>query len=101
ARAPTNGRSMDAEDVLFSWRKYAKVNASASNLAYDATPAPAAPVESLSATDNRTIVMKLKQFDSSLFQLLTTFDHFYVMPRESDCCFDAASEGVRAAPRAP
>ena len=88
ARAPTSGRLLDANDVQFSWNKYVKVNASAQDIAYDATNAPAAPVDSLSAPDSKTIVMKLKQFDSSLFQLLTTFDHFYVMPRESDGGFD-------------
>jgi len=49
SRAPTSGRALDAEDVLFSWKKYSKVNASAQDIAYEATNAPAAPVESLSA----------------------------------------------------
>jgi ABC-type transport system substrate-binding protein len=79
---------MDAEDVLFSWKKYSTLNTSASDLVYNAETAPTAPVESLSAPDNRTIVLKLKQFDSSLLQLLTSWDHFYVMPRESDGGFD-------------
>ncbi|HLF76374.1 MAG TPA: ABC transporter substrate-binding protein [Dehalococcoidia bacterium] len=92
ARAPTNGRIADAQDVLFSWEKYKKVNASAQNIAYNAETAAASPVESLSAPDSRTLVMKLKRFDSSLFQLLTSFDHFYIMPRESDGGFDPRNE---------
>ena len=91
SRAPTSGRVMDAEDVLFSWAKYAKLNTSASNLVYNAENAPSAPIDSISAPDNRTIVMKLKQFDSSMFQLFASFDHFYVMPRESEGGFDPRS----------
>jgi peptide/nickel transport system substrate-binding protein len=92
SRAPTNGREIDAEDVIFSWNKYRQLNASAADLAYDATKAPGAPIESLSAPDKRTVVMKLKQFDSSLLQLLTAWDHFYIMPRESDGGFDPKTE---------
>jgi ABC-type transport system substrate-binding protein len=36
--------------------------------------------------------MKLKQFDASLIQLLTAWDHFYIMPRESDGQFDPQTE---------
>jgi peptide/nickel transport system substrate-binding protein len=92
SRPPTSGREIDAEDVLFSWNKYARLNASAQDLVYDAEKSPGAPIESLSAPDRRTVVMKLKQFDSSLIQLLTAWDHFYVMPRESDGGFDPRTE---------
>ena len=92
ARTPTNGRVADAQDVLFSWQKYIRVNPSAQNIAYHPDTAATAPVESLTAPDSRTIVMKLKQFDSSLFQLLTSYDHFYIMPRESDGGFDPRQE---------
>ena len=91
SRAPTNGRTMDAEDVMFSWKKFGALNTTASNLVYNAEKAPSAPIESVSAPDNRTIVMKLKQFDSSMFQLFASYDHFYIMPRESDGGFDPRS----------
>src|SRR4051794_8816106 len=63
SRAPTSGRFMDSSDVIFSWDKYAKLNTTASNLVYNAETAPSAPIESVSAPDARTIIMKLKQFD--------------------------------------
>ncbi len=88
SRPPTSGRELDSDDVLFSWKKYSQLNASASDLVYDAQKSPGAPVESISAPDKHTIVMKLKQFDSSIIQLLAAWDHFYVMPRESDTQFD-------------
>jgi peptide/nickel transport system substrate-binding protein len=87
-QAPTSNRPIDTEDILFSWKKFGALNPSAANLVYDATKAPGAPVESLSAPDARTIVMKLKQPDSALMTTLAGWDQFYPMPRESDSGFD-------------
>jgi peptide/nickel transport system substrate-binding protein len=87
-REPTNGRELDAEDVVFSWNKYTELNASAQDLHYDAENSPGAPIETIEAPDSQTIVFKLKQFDASMIQLLTAWDHFYIMPRESDGGFD-------------
>ncbi|HXH20455.1 MAG TPA: ABC transporter substrate-binding protein [Dehalococcoidia bacterium] len=92
ARAPTNGRLIDAEDVLFSWRKFTSRNAAAQDLAYDAEKSAGAPIESISSPDRNTIIFKLKQPDSSLLQLLTSAAHFFVMPRESDGGFDPRAE---------
>ena len=39
-RPPTNGRNMDAQDVVFSWEKFKAVNPGATAYAYDATTAP-------------------------------------------------------------
>ncbi|HLF79891.1 MAG TPA: ABC transporter substrate-binding protein [Dehalococcoidia bacterium] len=91
ARAPTNNRVIDAQDVVFSWNKFARLNAAAQDLAYDAAKAPGAPVESVSSPDNRTVVFKLKQPDSSIIPLFTAYTHFYVMPRESESGFDPKS----------
>jgi peptide/nickel transport system substrate-binding protein len=77
---------------VFSWNKYIQLNASAQDLAYNAETSPGAPIESVEATDDMTIVMRLKQFDASLLQLLTAWDHFYIMPRESDGGFDPQQE---------
>src|SRR6476620_9299924 len=75
SRAPTNGREIDAQDVAWSWTKFAANN-------------PSAAVESVTAADNRTIVMKLKQPDSALMTTLAGWDQFYPMPRESESQFD-------------
>lgn len=91
-RPPTNGRVIDAQDVLWSWRKFGQVNASGLNLVYDAQRAPAGTVESISAPDNSTIVMKLRQPDASTLILLAAWDHFYTMPREADGGFDPRTE---------
>jgi peptide/nickel transport system substrate-binding protein len=89
ARAPTNGRVMDMEDVLFSYRKFAKVNPSGANV--DFSRNPQAPVDSVSAPDARTFVVKLKKPDATVIGLFSATDHLYIMPRESDGGFDPAT----------
>jgi peptide/nickel transport system substrate-binding protein len=87
-KAPTGGRVIDAQDVLFSWKKFGTVNASAVNLVYDAQKAPTAAVESVTSPDDKTIVMKLRQPDGALLTLLAGWDQLYIMPREADGGFD-------------
>jgi peptide/nickel transport system substrate-binding protein len=91
SRAPTNGRPLDAEDVMFSWKKFGEVNPSAPNMVYHAERAPGAAVESMTAPDASTIVMKLRKPDSALLTLLAGWDQFYIMPRESAGAFDPKS----------
>ena len=89
SRAPTNSRVIDAEDVLFSWKKFVQLNPSGQNMAYEKSPS--APIDSVSAPDARTIVMKMKHPEASIVQLFASWDHFYAMPRESG--LPAASGG--------
>jgi peptide/nickel transport system substrate-binding protein len=98
SRAPTSGRALDAQDLVFSWTKFARVNNLRSSLAYDATSAPLAPVESVSAPDSRTFVMKLRQPDSRMVPFLSSYDYFNVMPRESDGGYDPRREVRGAGP---
>lgn len=90
SRAPTNGRVMDMEDVLFSYRKFVRVNPSGANV--DFSRNPQAPVDSVSAPDSRTLVIKLKKPDSTALLLFAATDHLYIMPRESDGGFNPATE---------
>jgi peptide/nickel transport system substrate-binding protein len=91
-KAPTSSRLIDAQDVLFSWGKFSKLNPSAPNLAYDATKSPGAAIETMSAPDAKTVVVKLKQPDAALLTLLAGWDQLYLMPRESDGGFDPKNE---------
>jgi ABC-type transport system substrate-binding protein len=87
-QAPTSGRTIDTRDILFSWEKFKKVNASSTNLAYDATKSPGAAIETVTAPDDKTVVLKLKQPDGALLTLLAGWDQWYIMPRESEGGFD-------------
>src|SRR5690606_23785299 len=88
--APTNGRQIDSEDVLFSFSKYAAVNPGAPYLASSA--APGAAVDSLDAPDDSTVVMHLNRPEPILPTLLAGWDVLYIMPRESEGGFDPKSE---------
>ena len=90
-RPPTNNRPIDAQDVVYSWNKYRSINPNAAALAYDAQRAPEAPVESLTATDNRTIVVRLHEPYASIFPMFAANDLLYIMPREADGGFDPRS----------
>jgi peptide/nickel transport system substrate-binding protein len=86
ARTPTNGRIMDAGDILFSWGKFSNVNPAGANFVNSRNPA--APIDSLSAPDGRTIVVKLKIPDATALGLLASTDGFYILPREAEGGFD-------------
>ena len=88
SRAPTSGRPLDAQDVIFSWEKFKKLNVLNTSLAYDTTKAPEAAVESVTAADSRTLVVKLHQPDASILPLFSARDIFYIEPREADGGFD-------------
>jgi len=90
ARPPTSGRAIDAEDVVFSWKKFEQLNQSASNMSANRSPVSA--IESISSPDRETVVFRLKRPDSSLLPLFASWDHLYLMPRESDGGFDPRHE---------
>ncbi|HXH21279.1 MAG TPA: ABC transporter substrate-binding protein [Dehalococcoidia bacterium] len=92
SRTPTNGRLLDADDVVFSWNKFARISPFATELVYKADTNPNAPVESISSPDPRTVIFKLKAPDASTLPLFAYQRGFWVMPRESDGGFDPKGE---------
>jgi peptide/nickel transport system substrate-binding protein len=83
-RAPTSGRAIDAQDVVFSWQKFARLNPAATDLAFSRSKE--APVESITALDARSFQIKLVKPDASLLPSLVT--SLRIHPRESDGGFD-------------
>jgi ABC-type transport system substrate-binding protein len=83
-RAPLNGRVVDANDIAYSWEKYKAVGALRSEVVNSISAD--APVLSMTATDDRTLVIKLSQPDATLFGLLAQVraGNFYVLPREAE-----------------
>lgn len=92
SRAPTNGRAIDAQDVIFSWTKFARVAPYRYELAYHVDHGPGGPVESVSSPDARTVIFKLKQPNSSILPLLAFKRLLYIMPRESEGGFDPRTD---------
>ena len=96
--APVNGRAVDAQDIAFSWNRFAKDGRGRLELANSANPS--APVLSLTATDNRTVVLKFKEPNSTLISLLglNIAGSYWIMPRESDGGFDIRRQMIGSGP---
>src|SRR5439155_16741508 len=58
-KPPVNGRTLDMDDVLFSWKRFVDKASNRVNVANSVNPG--APVLSVSAADSRTIVIKLNE----------------------------------------
>ncbi len=88
SRAPTSGRALDAQDILFSWQKFTALNGYRSEFQYNAETSPLAPIESVTSPDSKTVIMKLHAPRAALLPNFAYNRYFYVMPRESDTAFD-------------
>jgi hypothetical protein len=83
-KAPTNGRAIDAQDVVTSLNRYKAINPVAFDIFYDAEKAPLSPIEKIESPDERTVVFKLKLPDASLLPNLAHYAAHYILPRESE-----------------
>ena len=93
-RAPLNGRNLTAEDVVFSWNKWADKSSLRSDLVNSVNPNGA--VQSVSAPDRDTAVFKLAFPSVILADYLADGFYFWVMPKESEGGFnpDAVAHGA-------
>jgi peptide/nickel transport system substrate-binding protein len=90
-RPPTNGRSVDAEDVVFSWKRIEQVHPFRNGLANSVSAD--APILSMTAPDSRTVVVKLAfQNQEILTDLSRGSQRFSILPREADGGFDPRNE---------
>jgi ABC-type transport system substrate-binding protein len=90
-RSPTNGREIDAQDVMVTWNRFSKLSAFRGALVYSQA-APDAPVESMSVTDSRTVVFKMRKPNSAVYFLLAQGNTLPVMPKEADGGYDPKTD---------
>jgi len=95
-RAPTNGRAVDAQDVLFSWKKFSETSSFRGDLFNGASAA--SPILSMSAPDARTVVVKLAFPDALTLPLLASAGHLYIQPKEADGGFDPKQDARGSGP---
>ena len=83
-KAPVNARELDAQDVAFSWSRYAIVSPRKDELSNAANPR--APVLSVTAQDATTVVIKLKEPNSGILSSFagTQPGTPFIVPREAD-----------------
>jgi ABC-type transport system substrate-binding protein len=87
-QAPLNGRKLDSSDAVFSWDRFAATGSGRQDLVNAANPA--APVLSLTATDARTIQVKLKEPSSSILAGFSSQLQglYFIVPKEADSAID-------------
>ena len=78
--APVNGRVLDAEDIVFSWDRFATVGGQRTALATAANPN--APIMSVTAPDNQTVVVKLKDPVVYALGMFGARENVNIVPKE-------------------
>jgi peptide/nickel transport system substrate-binding protein len=86
-RPPTNGRILDANDVVYSWKKFDSTGRNRAQLSYAANKNAA--IDSVTAIDSSTVSIKLAQPDADL---LTLLPGMLVFPKEADGGYDPNKE---------
>ena len=97
-KPPVNNRTLDIDDVLFSWQRFATRAGGRVNLVNSINPD--APVLSLTATDARTVVIKLKE---PLVYALNLFvpagaSGVYIVPKEAESGLDLRRDMLGTGP---
>ena len=86
------------DDVLFSWERFTTRSSSRSGIANSANPQ--APVLSLTATDPRTLVIKLKEplvYALALFSSNSS-GQVNIVPKETDTSLDIRNDMIGTGP---
>jgi peptide/nickel transport system substrate-binding protein len=97
-KPPLNARDFDADDVLSSWNRFARLSSARTSLVNDVNAD--APVLSLTASDSRTIVIKMKEpviYAPGLFAS-NSAGNMVVVPRETDGTLDIRHEMIGTGP---
>src|SRR5688572_7579974 len=86
AQAPTSGRAVAADDIVWSLNRFATVSPYRNDLSYKANPD--APIDSMTAPDANTLVVKLASPDASALTMLASSAHLFILPKEAESAFD-------------
>lgn len=89
-RAPTSKRPVDADDVVFSWKKFEASNINRTDVAAKANPS--APIESIDLVDKNTVSVKTAYPYAPLLGMLAFNRYLVIMPKESEGGFDPRNE---------
>ena len=97
-KAPVNGRLMDAQDVAFTWGRFSEKSPSRGTMSNAANPD--APVLSVTAVDNATVSIRVKEPVVYLMAFLANNIPGYmaVLPKETDSSFDIRRDEIGTGP---
>jgi peptide/nickel transport system substrate-binding protein len=86
AQAPTSGRAVAADDIVWSWNRFAAASPYRADMSYKANPDAA--IDSMTAPDANTLVVKLAAPDASALTMLGSSAHLFILPKEAEGGFD-------------
>jgi len=89
-RPPTNGRAMNANDVKFSWEKFAAKQGLRGELANSVSPD--SPIVGVTTPDSKTVVFKLAFPYGSIAELLAWHNYLQIEPVEAEGGFDPRTD---------
>ena len=93
-KPPVNGRAMDMDDVLFSWQRFSTKYSVRQGVI------PPGPLQSVTATDNRTVVAKLSEplvYGVGFFAG-SNGSGLYIVPKETDSTLDLRGDMLGTGP---
>lgn len=94
--APVNGRNVNVDDVLFTWKRFVAVGAQRSGLANSVNPD--APIISMTAPDSKTIVVKMKDPIVYGLSILGGRENVNLMPKEAEGGYDPRAKLIGTGP---
>jgi peptide/nickel transport system substrate-binding protein len=97
-KPPINGRALDMDDVLFTWKRFSEKYSGRTGLVNSVNPD--APVLSFTASDSKTIVIKLKEplvYALALF-IPSGASGVYILPKETDSTLDLRGDMLGTGP---
>lgn len=94
--APVNGRNIDVDDVIASWSRLKRVAGIRGAYANDLNPA--APITSFTATDSRTVTVKLKEPVVYVLGMFCHLSAFPILPKEIDSGYDPRTTIIGSGP---
>jgi len=100
-RPPINGREFDAEDVSATWKRYEEADTPNNKFTNSNNLNPAAPIISMTPTDKYTLVLKLAEPATYIFQRLATMitgELGSIYPKEAGGSFDPKTDQIGTGP---
>ncbi len=98
--APVNGRAVDAQDVAASWQRHSTMSNQKTDFSNAANPA--APILSITAADNQTVVIKLAAPNAVVTARLArwTPGSMFIVPKEAldPATLDLAKKSLGSGP---
>jgi peptide/nickel transport system substrate-binding protein len=95
--APVNGRKVDGEDIAATWKRWE--GGGTNRGSYASKINPSAPIDTMTATDARTVTVKLSQPVSSVLGILATnAGGMFCTPKEAIDGYDPRKVAIGSGP---